>query len=88
MALQLPEHLTILEISEWQEAMGALLAVSPELQIDVSPLTRIDTAGLQLLLAVVQEAQAKGGSVQWVGVSDILSQSAHWLGMSSVLGVS
>lgn len=86
--MHLPEHLTILEIAEWQEAMSALLSVSPNLQIDVSPLARIDTAGLQLLLAVVEEAKTKGGSVQWVGVSDILSQSAHWLGMSEVLGVS
>ncbi len=85
--MHLPEHLTILEISEWREKMMAELAQDSELVIDASALKRIDTAGMQLLLAVVKDATVKGCSVQWSGVSDILSQSAHWLGMSKVLGV-
>lgn len=85
--MQLPEHLTIIEIAEWKEQIKSTVADANTLDVDISQLKRVDTAGLQLLLAMKIAVESGGGSVQWHGESDSLSQGAAWLGMSNLLGI-
>lgn len=85
--MQLPEHLTIIEIAEWKEQIKSTLDNVTHLEIDVSPLKRVDTSGLQLLLAIKLAVEEQGGAIQWKGESDSLGQGAYWLGMSSLLGI-
>nr|WP_281423948.1 STAS domain-containing protein [Oceanobacter mangrovi] len=44
-----------------------------------------DTAGLQLLLALVQTVQAAGLQISWQGVSDVVRDTSKLLGLTSAL---
>ncbi len=54
--------------------------------LDVTRVTRIDTAGLQLLAAFVRERAMHDRPVHWRGESAALSMAAQLLGLSAVLG--
>lgn len=83
----LPKDLTIIEIDEWRGQFLLQLKETSVLEIDTSPLKKIDSTGIQLLFAVKQALQAKEGDIHWLGDSEVLSKSAHWLGMNDALGV-
>lgn len=85
--MNLPEHLTIIEAAEMKEQFAEALNNGPQLEMDLSRLQRVDTAGIQLLAAVKKAAQQQGGDIQWRGSSDALFQSARWIGMVEVLGL-
>lgn len=55
--------------------------------LDVTALTRIDTANLQLLVAFVRERQAKSRAVTWQGVPTWLNEAAQRLGLTAALQV-
>jgi len=49
--------------------------------------SQVDTAGLQTLLAFMQDAAGKKMHVQWDAPSEILQQSVLLLGMNAQLGI-
>jgi len=53
--------------------------------VDASGVTQIDTAGLQLLLALLLSLHRAGRPWSWVGVSDAVRQTAQRLGLSDML---
>jgi ABC-type transporter Mla MlaB component len=55
--------------------------------IDVSEVVRIDTAGLQLLLAFVLDMRRNGRAVKWVAASAPVLQGARLAGMCELLGL-
>jgi len=65
-----------------QEAAGRARST-----LDGSAVERIDTAGLQLLLAYRRAAAAQGHDTQWAGASDSLNEAADLLGLSSDLAL-
>lgn len=83
----LPEHLTIIEIADWKAKFISQMHSSSVLELDVSGLKKIDSAGVQLLFAVKQALQEKGGDICWVGTSDLLVSNARWLGMCDGLNI-
>lgn len=83
----LPEHLTIIEITDWKEKFVSQIQSLSVLELDVSRLKKIDSAGIQLLFAVRQALQQKGGDICWVGKSDLLTRNADWLGMCDALNI-
>jgi anti-sigma B factor antagonist len=62
--LRLDGELTVVTAAEWHERLVSWLATSGDrdrdLDLDVSRVTDLDTAGLQLLLAVKREAWRAG----------------------------
>lgn len=83
----LPEHLTIIEIADWKEKFILQMQSSSVLELDVSKLKKIDSAGVQLLFAVRQALQEKGGDICWLGTSERLVSNACWLGMCDALNI-
>lgn len=83
----LPEHLTIIEITDWKEKFVSQIQSLSVLEVDVSRLKKIDSAGIQLLFAVRQALQQKGGDICWVGTSDLLTRNSDWLGMCDALNI-
>lgn len=83
----LPEHLTIIEIAGWKEKFISQMESSSVLELDASKLKKIDSAGVQLLFAVRQALQQKGGDICWVGTSGLLARNADWLGMCDALNI-
>ena len=52
-----------------KERLAALLNVCAEVEIDLSAVSEIDTAGFQILLLIKREAQRQGKSVRFVAHS-------------------
>jgi len=80
---------TINDISEvkklheaWQEYLS-----SPLIVIDASAVERIDTAVLQLLTALVGEADKTSTEIKWEGVSDNMKHAVKLLGLNGPLKI-
>ena len=70
--LCLAGELTIYRATEWRSCLQAALAGLAEgaaLDIDLSAVTEMDSAGVQLLMAARKSAQAAGGALRLVGHS-------------------
>ncbi|HIJ35118.1 MAG TPA: STAS domain-containing protein, partial [Gammaproteobacteria bacterium] len=55
--------------------------------LDGGEVQSIDTAGLQLVVALIRELGEDGVSWQWSASSDTLKSSAEQLGMSKMLSL-
>lgn len=56
-------------------------------ELDGSAVERVDTAGLQVLLAFSQEARNRDIGLQWLATSDALKTASSFLGLSGELGI-
>ncbi|WP_372738654.1 lipid asymmetry maintenance protein MlaB [Neptunomonas sp.] len=83
----LPEQLTIIEIADCKAEFISQVNSSSVLELDISALKKIDSAGVQLLFSVKQALQEKGGDICWVGTSELLVSNAGWLGMCDALNI-
>jgi len=63
------------------------IAVADFEAIDAGAVARVDTAGIQLLVAMVLPRKRRGGPWTWVGVSPALREMAARLGLSDVLSI-
>ena len=87
--LNLGESLVISTVgktrAEWMDrVMGG---VDSPITLDGSDIQVIDTAGLQLVMALIRELNEDGVSWQWGDRSDLLNESAQQLGLSSQLSL-
>ena len=73
------------DASSLKQSLNGLLEQPLPVTLDVSALQRIDTAGLQLITAFVQERARQGRSVEWHGSAPVLSSAAQLLGLTSLL---
>lgn len=62
-------ELTIYNAASVKQQMDVLLEQSSQLEIDLSQVGEIDTAGLQLLIFAKQESTRRGGELRLVGHS-------------------
>jgi len=53
--------------------------------LDGSAVQRIDTAGLRLLLAFMNERRAAGSAIVWRGTSRVLSSAAQEVGLTAAM---
>ncbi|MAK90685.1 MAG: hypothetical protein CMI08_08290 [Oceanospirillaceae bacterium] len=59
-----------------------------EIQIDASKVQFCDTAGLQLLLSLQTTLDKTGHRIHWQGYSDVLVETAGYLGLTQALHLS
>jgi ABC-type transporter Mla MlaB component len=83
-ALALGSSLTIVEARAVQRSLSAWLERG-RAEADARALERIDTAGLQLLLAVGRTARARGLTLRLSGAPPLLLDAAGSLGLASAL---
>jgi ABC-type transporter Mla MlaB component len=74
-------------LSERREELQRALEDGLPVEIDVSEVARIDTAGLQLLLAFVLDMRRNGRSAKCVAASAPVLQGARLAGISDFLGL-
>lgn len=86
---QLPETLTIASIQPLHEQFEALIEDKncDAILLKAADVQRIDTAGVQLLYALVMAAQERQIPLNWQAPSASLRQSAQVLGLASALGI-
>jgi anti-anti-sigma regulatory factor len=86
-ALRLEPSLQIKDVEAARQSLAHCLAGESPIRIDVSGIATVDTAGVQLLLAVRREGAHGGVSVQYCGESPALAHALKLLGLTeAVLG--
>ncbi|GAA0818951.1 hypothetical protein GCM10009111_22400 [Colwellia asteriadis] len=83
--IKLPSDLTIAQVNEYQAQILPIIEKESAITIDDSDLTRIDTIGVQFILAVVTYIIAQGKEIIWQSKSPILRDSIKQLGISDAI---
>lgn len=85
--IELGERLTIADVHdryhEWQDAISGSGAIA----IDAGDITAVDTAGLQLLLAVRTTVLNQSREFTWQAVSGDLKNVAALIDMTDLMGL-
>ena len=84
--LTLHGELTVATASKLHAALAATLDRHPTLELDLLNVTKLDTAGLQLLLLAGREASARGKSLRWLGFSLVVQEVFELLDLTDLLG--
>ena len=71
---------------ELKQVLLDALARTPRLELDLLNVTRLDTAGVQLLLMLHAEAQRCDKPLSWLGCSLAVEEVLELLGLSDALG--
>ena len=85
--LKLEASCTLRDSLDMQFQLLAVDFGDSEVLVDGSAVERIDTAGLQMLLAFVRHHAARGKSVQWTAASPELLRGSRMLGLDAMLGL-
>jgi phospholipid transport system transporter-binding protein len=80
-AIELPADCRMAELPALRERCLAM----PSGTLDAAAVTRVDTAALQLLVAVQSDARARGEPIAWANVSAPLREAAERLGLTQAL---
>jgi len=84
---QLPSGCVINNAEALKQSMLAQINEDESIFLDGSSVSQLDTAGIQLLYAFVQEATLRNKPVQWSNPSEKLIEVAELLGMREKLGL-
>ena len=82
---KLPKDLTIAQVEECKSSLIQFIDANDELTIDDSELCRIDTIGVQFLLAAITYIASQNKQVTWQSSSEILQQSVRQLGIKDAM---
>lgn len=85
--VELAKNSTLSDIPKLHERLKAVLESGDPVSIDIGAVADVDTAVLQLLCSFVLSAKAREIDVQWQGKSDVLSETAHRLGLDNDLSL-
>ena len=84
--LTLTEDLTIYHALDQKNTLLDALAASDELELDLLPVSDMDTAGLQLLILLKKEAQRSGKRVSIVAHSQAVRAVIDFCNLATELG--
>jgi len=84
--LTLTEDLTIYHALDQKNTLLDALATSDELELDLLPVSEMDTAGLQLLILLKKEAQRSGKRVSIVAHSQAVRAVIDFCNLATELG--
>ncbi|MEC5400245.1 STAS domain-containing protein [Uliginosibacterium sp. H1] len=84
--LALEGELTIMHASDIKDVLLDRLAASDKLDVDLAGISEIDSAGVQLLMMLRNEAERASKQVSWVGHSQAVTQVLDLLNLGAALG--
>lgn len=85
--VMLDAQCTLRECIALKSSLAEALALGGDLTLDGSAVQRIDTAGLQLLLAMQRQLQTEHRALQWTAASSELREVAGQLGLADTLAL-
>lgn len=85
---QLPSELIINSVSELKETLLDLLSKQSSIELDISQVTRADTASIQLLCSLQKNLAETQQQITWHGSSNALFVAAKTLGVQDFLALS
>ena len=86
--VKLPATISITETARLRDDLLEIMKVDGGIAIDASQVQRIDTAGLQLLAAFVENANTCKRSLAWWGETAALTEAAERLGLADLMQLS
>jgi ABC-type transporter Mla MlaB component len=81
-----PADFTIAQADDVRVQLARIVAKPASVTLDLSPIRRIDTAGLQVLTAFIRERGAAGRAVEFVGATESFLVTAQLLGLGAYFG--
>ncbi len=87
-SIVLDSVLTINHAKALLQEFNQLLKKNGDINIDVSAVEMIDTAMLQMLLAISNKVRSSEHEVHWINPSDIFISNVSLLGLSKLLKIS
>jgi anti-anti-sigma regulatory factor len=79
-----PSDFTIAHAADVKQRLARMFAKPAAVTLDLSPIRRIDTAGLQVLTAFIRDRRAAGREVECSGASESFTVTAQMLGLGAV----
>jgi len=79
------EFIDITVVMEWRNKLLKILPVASDVVLEASDIERIDTTGLQVLIAFIKDANVKGISITWLVPSDVMRNAARLTGLTDAL---
>jgi len=83
--IKFPSELTITQVDEYRLEIQPIIDENPIITLDDSALVRIDTIGVQFILAVVTYILAQGKELKWQSTSSIFHESILQLGIKEAI---
>jgi anti-sigma B factor antagonist len=84
--LEIKGELTIFTAAELRLQLLEALATNTELEVDLAPVSEIDSAGLQLMLAAKREASSRKLTLHFIGHSPAVCEALELCKLSAQLG--
>ncbi|WP_417068501.1 STAS domain-containing protein [Niveibacterium terrae] len=84
--LEFEGEMTIYQVAEQKKLLQEALRENEALEVDLSRVVELDTAGVQLMLVAQREAVALGKSLKWGGHSHAVLGVLRRLSLESELG--
>ena len=81
------EALDIVHVEGLRQRLQKSLAKSSSIELKAHLVSKADTAGLQLFIALNQHVHALGGSLNWKKPSPTLVHAAKLLGVTQAIGL-
>jgi anti-anti-sigma regulatory factor len=79
-----PQHLNITMVEGFKEALQAAVDKGGNCLLNISLVDKVDSTGLQMLIAFQKAMIEHGGSVKFKGSSEIFESTANVLGMTEL----
>lgn len=83
--IKLPAELTIVQVGECKSKILQAVENSDVILLDDSDVVRIDTVGIQLLLALVTHVSAQNKELKWQSSSSVIQESVKQLGLDEAI---
>lgn len=83
--IKLPAELTIMQIQDYKSELLQKIDDSDVILLDDSDVVRIDTVGIQLLLALVTYVSAQNKTLKWQSASAVIKESVKKLGLNEAI---
>ena len=80
--IKLPTELTIAQVEQFKQKVMVIVSDSTNISIDDSEINRIDTTGIQLILAIVTHISSLNKELIWHCNADCIVESIKQLGIS------
>ncbi len=80
--IKLPLELTIAQVEQLKQEVMEVVSNSTKISIDDSEITRIDTTGVQLILAIVTHISSLNKELTWQCDADCIVESIKQLGIN------
>ena len=87
MNIKLQNELNIRRVAELKEQLSEALGAEGGIVLDATDVDATDTAGLQLLVALIQHASLKNKSVEWCHVTEEFLSAVKLMGLSESLNL-